>query len=66
MTDLQRITAYWTPPHGGPIERFLMPEIDFQSARRRFPNEWFLEAPKGAPVIDKTENRRAFDSLGKN
>jgi hypothetical protein len=61
-----QIFAYWSPPDGGPVQMFRMHEMDFQSAQRRFPEQWSLEVPDGAEVVDRTQNRRMFDGLGKN
>jgi hypothetical protein len=67
VADNPQITAYWSPPDGGRVQMFRMHETDFQSAKRRFPKEWSLEPPpKDAEVTDRTDTRRAFDSLGRN
>jgi hypothetical protein len=61
------VTAFWSPSCGGPVQMFRMHEMDFLSAKKRFPKQWSLEPPpKDAEVTDRTDTRQVFEGLGRN
>lgn len=55
------VDAYYTPEKG-PVEMYNMFRIDYEEAKGRFKDEWFLEPPPGSEVVDKSPQKMVVEA----
>jgi hypothetical protein len=64
---VEKVTAYYTALGATETEKYFMFRIDYNDAKKAFPAEWSLDAPKkGTVVVDKIPDAGLAPSPGVN